>query len=121
VLLALHLPGLGASPAVGGDWRTNRTADRDDGARVRCLARITRYDEDERVFETTLRYQLLRGDRLDHQEDRVFLLHWHTQAGFRGLLEEAGFEEARAVRGDWTPSKPDDPAFVFVARRPGAT
>ncbi len=34
--------------------------------------------------------------------------------------DELGFRDVRAVRGDGEPSQPDDPAFVFVATKPGA-
>ena len=118
VYLAMHLPALGKGFQPGRDWVVNRKATREDGKVAQCLARLARFDEAERVFETTLRYQLLDDGEVEYEEDRDFLLHWHTQPQFPALLEEAGFEDVRALRDDGEPSEPDDHAFNFVGRRP---
>ena len=118
VLIPLHIPQLAPGQVVGGDWFPNReAATRDDGSVVCCLGRLARFDEREQIIETTNRYQCSRDGRVEHEEDRSFVLHWHTQPQFRTMLEAAGFGDVRAVRGDWQPSAPDDPVFIFVGRR----
>ena len=114
---ALHLPADFAENAKT-EWRVTREATRpEDGATVRCLSRLLDVSADKQSYETVIRYQLLSDNRLDYEEDRIFLLHWHTQEQFASLLAGAGFVEIQALRGTGKPSQPDDRLFTFVAER----
>ena len=51
------------------------------------------------------------------REHRAWVLHWHTQVGFRSLADAAGLTTVRVLRPDATPAAPTDTEFVFVLRR----
>ncbi len=115
LLAAFHLPEA-PDPAASPGWRTVReSVQPDDGSIVRCESRTLRHDETRQEVESLLRYRRLRDDRVEHEEEHVFRLSWHTQAQLAELLFEAGFAEVRAVRGDWTDSRSDDRVFVIAA------
>jgi SAM-dependent methyltransferase len=114
---ALHLPGDFADGSRS-QWRVAREARRpEDGATIRCLSQPLEVSAEKRTYETLLRYQSIAGDTLAHEEDRVFLLHWHTQEQFAKLLVSAGFVDVQALRGNGKASEPSDRLFTFVAAR----
>lgn len=116
--LPLHLPSV--APERIGRWGTIRKAVRDsDGAALRCLGFST-HDEERQVLDTLLRYEVEQAGELVDTEERRWRLRWYTQDQFRALLEEAGFALIEVLRGDGTPSGPEDPAFIFRARSPAS-
>lgn len=63
--------------------------------------------------QRVLRYERVDGDDVSIL-DREWVLHWHTQAGFRTLLGAAGLQ-VRAVLGtDGRPAAPDTAQVVFI-------
>ena len=61
----------------------------DDGATMRVTVVSEDRDEEARLLTTVLRYELEADGRLV-SEERPWLLHWHTQEGFRQLVGDAG-------------------------------
>ena len=118
LLVALHLPGDFSEQSTP-EWRVAREARRPvDGATVRCLAKLLDVDFEGRTYATMFRYQLIEDGSVSHQEDRRFLLHWHTQDQFEGLLAGAGFVDIQALRGNGKASQANDRLFVFSAHTP---
>ncbi len=66
-------------------------------------------DEEARTQTTVLRYE--RGDE---SVERPWLLHWHSQDGFRLLVADAGLVVESVVDFAGEPAKPDAQAFVFT-------
>ncbi len=116
VLISLEIPREPEARARD-RWRTLRRAKREDGATIDCCGRLLRFDPTARVVESTLQYRELRDDQVVHEEEHDFLLHWHTQEQFAGLLREAGFTDARVELTDGSPADADARDFVFVAVR----
>lgn len=72
---------------------------------LRVSATSTVRDDDARLQTTVLRYEVIDGD--DHQVvEQPWVLHWHTQSGFRELVADAG-----------SPATEDAAEFAFVLRR----
>ena len=82
------------------------------GATIRVTPVMERRDERARWQETTLRYERQAGDELI-VVDRPWLLHWHTQAGFRSLAREAGLSAAAVLDERGQPATPDATTFAF--------
>jgi len=93
-----------------------RTTVADDGAVLRVSTIDERRDDDRRVQEATLRYERER-DGSTEVVDRRWLLHWHTQDGFRALVEAAGLHVAAVLDADGGTAAPDADVFVFLLRR----
>jgi SAM-dependent methyltransferase len=83
-----------------------------DGRHLRVA--IMREVRDERARDQTawLRYEKDTGSTT-LAEDRPWLLHWHTQAGFRELALASGLVVHRILTADGSAAGPDDPVFVF--------
>ena len=86
---------------VTSDGRTMRVTviseDRDDGARLQT---------------TVLRYELEDGgDRI--VEERPWVVHWHTQDGFRQLLGDAGMLVGGVLSPDGHPAPTNADQFTF--------
>jgi len=90
----------------------------DDRSRtLRVTATSSDRQEEQRLQTTVLRYEIVDGD--DHQiVERPWVLHWHTQAGFRELAADAGLEVAAVLASDGSPAAEDATEFAFVFRRP---
>jgi trans-aconitate methyltransferase len=90
----------------------------DDGGRtLRLTATSSDRDDVARLQTTVLRYEVIDGD--DHQVvERPWVLHWHTQTGFRALAADAGLDVAAVYASDGTPAADDATEFAFVLRRP---
>jgi SAM-dependent methyltransferase len=87
-------------------------ARRDDGALLRVTPVAQRRDEHRRRQVTTLRYELIDGDR--HEvEERDWVLHWHTRDGFGRLAAAAGLRTAAIVAADGSPAGPDADVLSF--------
>ncbi len=87
-----------------------------DGAEMRVTAVSETRDESSRCQTTTMRYEHVTATSM-LVDDRPWLLHWHTQAGFRELAGSAGL----AVRSMRTPrgahAEEHDQAYVAVVVR----
>jgi hypothetical protein len=60
---------------------------------------------------------LLRYEDAGEVSEREWLLHWHTQDGFRVLAEETGFEVSAVLAPSGGPAADDADEFVFVLTR----
>ena len=67
-----------------------------------------------RLHTTVVRYE--RGDEV---LERPWVLHWHTQEGFRALAEAAGLSVAAVLDADSGPATEDADVFVFWLTAPG--
>jgi SAM-dependent methyltransferase len=95
--------------AVLGVPRTHVT---DDGRTMRVTVVAEERDEVARLQTTVLRYELEAGD--DRRvEERPWVLHWHTQDGFRQLLGDAGMLVGDVLLPDGRPAPPDAQQFTF--------
>lgn len=81
----------------------------EDGVEMRFAPISEVRDEDARTQTTVLRYE--RGD---DSVERPWVLHWHTQDGFRSLAEEVGLTVESVVDFAGEPAAPDAQAFVFT-------
>ena len=61
---------------------------------------------------------VLRYEDGDEVLERSWVLHWHTQDGFRSLAEAAGLDVQAVLDPDGTPATPDADAVAFLLRRP---
>ena len=77
-------------------------------------------NELHRIQTTILRYELVIAGNVIVDE-RPWMLHWHTQDGFRQLAAEAGLAVRAVLTPDATPATPNDQSFVFVLTRPAMT
>jgi Methyltransferase domain len=85
----------------------------DDGTELRVTPVAETRDESTRCQTTTLRYERVATGGTA-SEERPWLLHWHTQDGFRGLAATAGLDVRTMLTPDAKHAAPDDPAFVAV-------
>ncbi|MEQ1788502.1 MAG: class I SAM-dependent methyltransferase, partial [Acidimicrobiales bacterium] len=85
----------------------------DDGRTMRVTVLAEERDEEARLQTLVLRYEMeIGGERL--VEDRPWVLHWHTQEGFRQLVGDAGLlVDDLQAHDDWqfTFCVSPDPAF----------
>lgn len=107
-LIPLFVPRPPSASAIGGA-RTHVTA---DGQTMRVTVVSEARDEDVRLQTTVLRYELESHGHLV-SEERPWVVHWHTQEGFRQLAGDAGFLVADVVAADGSPAGPDDPQPTF--------
>ncbi len=77
---------------------TRVAASRDDVARTQAV--VLRYEDGDEVLE------------------REWVLHWHTQDGFRARAEAAGLEVSAVLAPDGREAALDADAFVFWLTRP---
>lgn len=75
------------------------------------------------IYCTSSSFQLLQDDEavrraLSTIGRHLFLLHWHTQDQFAGVLAGAGYVDIQALRGNGKASQATDRLFVFSARIP---
>lgn len=84
----------------------------DDGATMRVTVVSEDRDEEARRLTTVLRYELEADGHLD-SEERPWLLHWHTQEGFRQLVGDAGLLVGGVLAADGSPAGTDDEQFTF--------
>jgi trans-aconitate methyltransferase len=89
----------------------------DRGRTLRVTATSSDRDDAGRLQTTMLRYEIIDGD--DHQVvERPWVLHWHTQSGFRELAANAGLDVGVVFASDGSPATEDATEFAFVLRRP---
>ncbi|MBA2607835.1 MAG: class I SAM-dependent methyltransferase [Actinobacteria bacterium] len=90
-----------------------REKDGDDGATLRFAALNETRDEGARVQTSMLRYERVINEETEALE-RPWVLHWHTQDGFRTLAAAAGLTVAAVLDSSGKAATPDAEAFVFV-------
>ena len=90
-----------------------------DGTTYRVTALSEDRDEGSRLHITTLRYEM-EADGHTTVDDRPWLVHWYTQAGFADLAEAAGLTVAAVLAPDGSAAGPEDLTFAFwLTRGPG--
>jgi hypothetical protein len=88
----------------------------DRGRTLRVSAIATERNETTRCQTTVLRYEVVDGD--DSQVlERPWVIHWHTQQGFRELAVDAGLHVSAVLATDGSPAPHDAAEFAFVLRR----
>ena len=90
-----------------------RTHTADDGSEMRVTALSETRDVAKRLQVTMLRYEIETADGVVTNEERPWLLHWHTQGGFQALAEEAGLTVIAVLAADGSPAGPEDAEFEF--------
>jgi 2-hydroxychromene-2-carboxylate isomerase/ubiquinone/menaquinone biosynthesis C-methylase UbiE len=113
-VIPLFLPA--ASPDAkhaGGGWRERTPVSRPDGTTAHLTEKFE-LDPSRQLLEATLRYEIREGGRTLDALERPWRLRWYEQEEFRRMLEQVGFVDINLIRGDRTPSKPAD--FAFIAR-----
>jgi SAM-dependent methyltransferase len=90
-----------------------REATEPDGAVIRVGAIAETRDDEARCQVTTLRYQRVTPAETT-TEDRPWVLHWHTQDGFRALAETAGLRVTAVLDAEGNAATADAASFVFV-------
>jgi SAM-dependent methyltransferase len=107
-LIPLFIPG----PIPADHLGVARTHVTDDGRTMRFRMLSVERDDAARLQTAVLRYELeVDGERL--VEERPWVLHWHTQDGFRQLLGDAGLEVGDVLAPDGRPADPDATQFTF--------
>ena len=101
-------------PAAVGELGRAREATDDTGETIRFTPVSEERDEEARLHTTVVRYE--RGDEV---LERPWVLHWHTQEGFRALVEAAGLSVAAVLDADGGPATEDADMFVFWLTVPG--
>jgi SAM-dependent methyltransferase len=86
----------------------------DDGVTMRFAVLAEERDEAARLQVARVRYELERDGDVLESTDRSWILHWHTQAGFRGLAERSGLSVLTVLDPDGGPAGPDATTFVFL-------
>ncbi len=90
-----------------------RTHVTDDGSTLRFSVLGSEWDDDARVQVTHTHYERERAGEVEVLERR-WVLHWHTQDGFRQLVSDAGLLVDEVLGLDGMPAAPDATLFVFV-------
>jgi hypothetical protein len=107
-LIPLFIPAPVPASALG----VPRTHVTDDGRTMRVTVVSEDRDEGNRLQTLVLRYELEVGGDLV-SEDGSWVLHWHTQEGFRQLVGDAGLLVGDLLASDGRPAGPDDDQFTF--------
>jgi trans-aconitate methyltransferase len=107
-LIPLFVPQPLPAAAIG----VPRTHLTEDGVTMRVTVVSAAHDDEARVQTTVLRYELESHGHLV-SEERPWVLHWHTQEGFRQLVGDAGLLVADVVAADGGPVGPDASQFTF--------
>lgn len=102
-------------PEAIGTAREHRTK---EGELMRVIVLDQERDEARRTQSTTLRYEFHSADGDLEVLERPWLLHWHTQGGFRELVSQAGLEVQAVLGPDGQPDTATDHACEFTLRRP---
>lgn len=111
-LIPLFVPQANAFGEVG----TSRSTVADD-ATMRVTPVEVERNEDQRRMTILQRYEFESGEATQVVERR-WLLHWHTQASFRALAEQAGLNVAAVLAPDQSAAADDATEFVFLLTSP---
>ena len=94
-----------------------RQEDRTEGSLMRCTVLSSERDDAARRQVNVLRYEHEQDGRSTSLE-RPWVLHWHTQEGFRALAVEAGLVVTAVLDATGAPSAPDADQFTFLLTLP---
>lgn len=83
------------------------------GRLMRCTTVSADRDGEARQQVIVLRYELEQDGRSTSLE-RPWVLHWHTQEGFRALAEAAGLTVTAVLAATGEPAAPDADQFTFL-------
>lgn len=92
-----------------------REAMASDGSVLRVTAISEERDDVARRQETRLRYERVTADKAMTLE-RTWVLHWHTQSGFRELVASAGLTTVAVLDAEGAPATEHASSFVFLLR-----
>ncbi len=113
-LIPLHIPPATPEPELG----RPREITRPDGAVLRFTPLSQEHDDVGRMQTTLARYELVEGETTQVLE-RPWILHWHTQAGFRELAAAAGLRTNAVLDAGGLPANESADVFVFwLVREP---
>ena len=84
-----------------------------EGTLIRCTTVSVSRNDVGRRQAVILRYERIRDDSTTSLE-REWVLHWHTQAGFRQLADDAGLTVDAVVGADGKPAAEFASEFVFI-------
>lgn len=112
-LIPLFVPPSTPAPHFG-KAKTHTTA---EGVEMRVTPVREHRDDETRRQTTVLRYERISATGAV-SEDRPWLIHWYTQAGFRDLATAAGLTVSAVLTTDGLRAGPDDESFVFLLARP---
>ncbi|MEO6158788.1 MAG: SAM-dependent methyltransferase, partial [Ilumatobacteraceae bacterium] len=109
-LVPLMLP-MPTRPDALGTYREHIT---DDGSTMRVAVLAEERDEVNRLQIARLHYELVEGGAVVDSVERSWILHWHTQRGFRELAEAAGLSVLAVLDPSGGPAGPQVDTFVFL-------
>lgn len=101
-------------PEAIGAAREHRTK---EGELMRVIVLDQERDEVRRIQSTTLRYEFHGADGDLEVLERPWLLHWHTEDGFRELVSQAGLKAQAALGLDGLRATATDGACEFMLGR----
>jgi SAM-dependent methyltransferase len=90
-----------------------REATEADGSMIRVTVVSEQRDEVQRIQRSVLRYERIRSDGASAALERTWILHWHTQEGFRALAEAVSLTTVAVLDGTGQPARPDADSFAF--------
>lgn len=111
-LIPLFVP----SPTPAESLGIAKEATEPDGSVVRVATVAEERDEASRIQRSVLRYERIRPDGASTALERTWILHWHTQEGFRSLADAAALTTVAVLDGAGRPASPDADSFTFVLR-----
>lgn len=88
-----------------------REAREPDGSTIRFTVTAVTRDEAGRQQETMTRYERVGSDHV--VVERPWILHWHTQEGFRALATAAGLSTVAVLSAAGEPAEPFATTFAF--------
>ncbi len=89
-----------------------RSVTESDGSTISVTAIAEERDDEARTQRTTLRYERVGAGRRS-AVDRPWVLHWHTQEGFRRLASSVGLATVAVLDAAGRPADEDATVFVF--------
>jgi SAM-dependent methyltransferase len=114
-LVPLFVP----APTPADELGRPRTQRRDDGALISCATVAEERDEEARRQTRVLRYEL-RTDAGAEVLERRWVLHWHTQEGFRRLVAATPLTVTAVLDHRGRPAAPDAEQVAFWLTLPEA-
>lgn len=108
-LIPLFIPDVVAADHLG----RPKTRETDDGSTVSFTTTSVRRDDAQRLQSATLLYERVGGGA-DATLEREWVLHWHTQVGFRELVARAGLQVRAVIGIDGKAAADDAQQFVFI-------
>lgn len=113
-LIPLHIPAVTPDTVLGRARETTGP----DGAVLRFTPLSQEHDDVGRTQTTLARYEIVENGTTQVLE-RPWVLHWHTQAGFRELAAAAGLRTNAVLDAAGRPTTESADTFVFwLVREP---